>query len=67
MKDLETCVDKKEMGELLISFTDTVNGKAHILEHLRTNPLYRCYFCDGLNEDCNEFVSLRNYEHINRN
>jgi len=52
----EKCIHKKKLEDLL-NFTHytTVNGKIEILKHLKTDPLYKCYFCNGYNYNCEAY------------
>lgn len=59
METLEVCTKNKEFSKLLklLAFHTTIEGKIEILKHLKKNPVYKCYFCDGLNKSCKEFQS----------
>ena len=62
MRDLESCVNKKELGWVLekLHFHNSARGKVEMLKHLQDNPEYKCYFCNGLNKDCEEYLCYVN-------
>lgn len=52
------CTKKKDITKLLnfISFNRSVSNKVGTLKLLKANPTYACYFCDGHNYDCKNYV-----------
>ena len=55
----DKCKNKKEISRLihynLFSHHKRIEGKIEFLKHLRENPVYACYFCDGYNYNCGEY------------
>ena len=48
MKDLsEKCDYKKEINKIKLKKLDN-----NFLKHLKEDPIYQCYFCDGFNYNC---------------
>lgn len=59
MKDLEECINNKEVGKLLDMLLLTqFDNKLEIIKHLRKNPFYKCYFCDGFNYNCEAYETF---------
>ena len=57
LENLETCVYVRDAHKLLniVSYGEEVKKKGELLQHLRDNPVYACYFCDGLNYNCESY------------
>ena len=56
--DFARCIEKKDITKLLnfISINRVVNSKVETLKSLKANPAYACYFCDGHNYNCKNYV-----------
>ena len=59
MRDLESCVNKKELGWILdkLNHLKRMESKINALKYLKDKREYKCYFCDGFNRDCNKYLS----------
>jgi len=47
MKDLEICIYKKQIDKKKLKKLDD-----NFLLHIKEDPIYQCYFCDGFNYNC---------------
>ena len=59
IENIDKCIKKKDITRLLnfLSFNNSIRGKVESLKALKTNPTYACYFCDGHNYDCKNYVA----------
>lgn len=51
--DLELCIYSRDL-ELLIEKLIN-NTRKDMIKHLEKNPIYKCYFCDGFNYNCESY------------
>ena len=61
MEDIEECVYKKDIGRILNRInvgSYSLEGKTGIIKHLKDNPIYECYFCDGFNYNCESYKDI---------
>ncbi len=55
----DKCIYEKEIGRLLNIINVESTG---IINHLKNNPVYACYFCDGFNYNCVDYEVSRHTE-----
>ena len=57
--DDDECIFVKDIGYFCDMIRDgTLENKIYFIKHLRKNPLYKCYFCNGYNYNCEGYEVL---------